>query len=139
MSHVFHILSLRIDSVELAIIDITILIVSTFEEKDSRHDSMTNTRDQSFSNEFDDELEIFEIQQINSRQRHDDDDNFEIFRQNSISQKIVELKTTNRRLREKRQLHELKIKNRSLQKLNDVDARATSTKASAAIAKVVLK
>ena len=139
MSHVFHILLSRIDSVLLAIIDITILIVSSFEEKDSRHDIMTNIKNQSSSQEFDDEFEIFEIQQVNSRQRYDDDDSFEIFRQNSINQRIVELKTTNRRLREKRQLHELKTENRSLQRLNDVDARATSTKASVAIAKVVLK
>ena len=139
MSHVFHILLSRIDSVVLAIIDITVLIVSSFEEEDSRHDNMTNTKNQSLSFEFDDELEIFEIQQVNSRQRHDDDDSFEIFRQDSINQRIVELKTTNRRFREKRQLHELKIENRSLQRLNDVDARATSTKASVAIAEVVLK
>ena len=56
-----------------------------------------------------------------------------------MSQRIVELKTINRRFREKRQLHELKTENRSLQRLNDVDARATSAKASVAIAKVVLK
>ena len=123
----------------LAIVDVTILIVSSFEEKGSRHDNMTNIKDQSSSQEFDDELETSETQKINSRQRNDDDDSLEIFRRDSINQKIVELKTTNRRLREKRQLHELKIENRSLQRLNDVDARATSTKASVAIAKVVLK
>ena len=94
MSHVFHILFSRIDSVVLAIIDITILIVSSFEEKDSRHDIMTNIKNQSSSQEFDDEFEIFEIQQVNSRQRYDDDDSFEIFKQDSINQRIVELKTT---------------------------------------------
>ena len=139
MFHVFYILLSRIDSVELAIVDITILIVLSFEEKGSRHDNMTNTRNQSSFQEFDNELEIYEIQQVNSRQRHDDDNSFEIFKQDSINQRIVESKATNRRLREKRQLHELKIENRSLQRLNDVDARATSTKASVAIAKVVLK
>ena len=139
MSHVFHILFFRIDSVMLAIIDVTILIVSSFEEEDSRHDNIINIKDQSSFQEFDVELEIFETQQINSRQRNDDDDRLEIFKRDSINQKIVELKITNRRFREKRQLHELKIENRSLQRLNDVDARVTSTKANVAIAKVVLK
>ena len=139
MFHVVHILSFKIVSEVLAIVDDTILIVSSFEEEGSRHDNMTNTRNQSSSQEFDDELEVSETQQVNSRQRYDDDNSLEIFRQDSINQRIVELKITNTRLREKRQLHELKIENRSLQRLNDVDARATSTKTSVAIAKVVLK
>ena len=109
------------------------------EKKSSKHDNITNVRNQSFSQEFDNELEIFKTQQVDSRQRHDDDDNLEIFKRDSINQKIVKLKTTNKRLREKRQLHELKTKNRSLQRLNIVDARVTSTKASVAIVKVILK
>ena len=67
MSHVFHILFFKIVSVVLTIIDVTILMISFFEEKDSRHDNMTNIRDQSSSQEFDDELEILEIQQVDSR------------------------------------------------------------------------
>ena len=62
MSRVFHNLSFKIVDVVLAIVDVTILIVSSFEKKDSRLDNMTNTRNQSFSREFDDELEIFETQ-----------------------------------------------------------------------------
>ena len=62
MSHVFHILLSRIVSVVLAIVNVTILIVSPFEGEDLRHDSMTNTKNQSLSQEFDDELEISETQ-----------------------------------------------------------------------------
>ena len=62
MFHVFYILFSKIDSVVLAIVDVTILIVSFFEEKGSRHDNMTNIKDQSFSQEFDNEFEILEIQ-----------------------------------------------------------------------------
>ena len=67
MFHDFHILLFRIVDVVLAIVNVTILIVSSLEEKSSRHDSMTNTRNQSSSQEFDDELEISKTQQINSR------------------------------------------------------------------------
>ena len=62
MFHVFHILSFRIVDEVLAIINVTILIVSSFEKKDSRHDNMTNTKNQSSFQEFDDELKISEIQ-----------------------------------------------------------------------------